>query len=497
MHYYLLPLTYFLILTLSISISVNATNITDKIDNQISKIRTQLNINSAIAIAVIDNEKIIYQRTTGYADIEHNILANDETLFYIASITKPLFAQFILQILEKSQYSLDTTLAQMFPEIKFHSEIKANKVTIKHLLSHTSGLQDNFLTNALSITGIHNKQLTKSMLSKLYSNTEKPLGQFQYTNLGYNIVSLWYENTFNIPWQTAIKHHLLTPLKMTHTTALRSEAKQQKLQIAKPYSYFSLEPTKALYLEKQDNTLHAAGGLLSSIEDMARFVNQQLTPSAIPNLKNNTKLSHKSLANVNSKRGDFERTTYGLGWYKGQYKKQVTMHHFGSFDGFRPHLSFMPNKGIGIVILNNEGMFNDKVTDVIADYIYGILLEEDDIEQTSLQRIAALSTMAKSYREKFITKEQSYHNRPLDLTKPINQYTGTYHHAMAGNVIINYQQEHFTVTWGNLHATATAYKETDVLRIKLRPSHGQLIRFIEYNSGISALTLDGITFKKR
>ncbi|MDO6425824.1 serine hydrolase domain-containing protein [Thalassotalea sp. 1_MG-2023] len=456
-----------------------------------------LDLQSSMAVAVVKNGNVIFQNTHGFADITKQEKATKNTLYYIASITKPIFSLAIQEVLSQSKYSANTTLKEMFPDVKFQAGIKAEQITIKHLLSHTSGLSDQYLTTAVSITGLHNQAQKLAMLTQLNVNEESPLGQFKYTNLGYNIVSLWYEKTFHNPWQTAVQQHVLTPMNMFATTGFKDEALRNNQQIAKPYAYFSLSPHKTLYLEKQDNTLHAAGGLYSTVSDMATFLRFQLNTKQIPSLSKNITNTQQLTTSLNSARGDFKRTHYCLGWYIGPYKHQTTYHHFGSFDGYRPHLSFMPEQGIGLVILNNEGMLNDKLTDIIADYIYGTLLKENDIEQKAASRIAKLADMAKKYRTAISEKEQSYLDKPLTLTLDKKAYTGTYVNPFAGEVNISLKEEKFFVTWGNLQATATAFNQPDILRIKLRPTRGQLIRFDVEQHSINTLTLDGITFNKK
>ncbi|OKY27312.1 serine hydrolase [Thalassotalea sp. PP2-459] len=475
----------------------NANSYLQKFDRFLINTIDTLDLKSSLSVAVVKDGTVIYQNTHGYANIAKQEKATANTLYYIASITKPIFSLAIQRVLSQSKYSLHTTLKEMFPEVNFQTEIKAEHITIKDLLAHTSGLSDQYLTTAVSLTGIHNPTLKLTMLTHLTINEENPLGQFDYTNLGYNIISLWYEKTFYHPWQTVVKQHVLTPMNMLSTTGFKSEALQNNKQIAKPYTYFSLSPQKALYLEKQDNTLHAAGGIYSTISDMATFLIHQLSAKQISSLSKSIHFTQKPIVALDSARGDFKRTHYGLGWYIGPYKQHKTYHHFGSFDGYRPHLSFMPEQGIGLVILNNEGMLNDKLTDVIADYIYGSLLKENAIEQTAAARLAKLANMAKKYRTVYVKKEQGYLEKPLALTLDKKAFTGTYAHPLAGEVNISLNDEKYFVTWGNLHATATAFKQPDILRIKLRPTRGQLIRFYIEQHSISALTLDGITFNKQ
>jgi len=476
------------------------TSFNEQLNQFINHTMKTLEIETATSIAVVQGDKIIYQNTFGYADIACKILADNDTLFYIASVTKPMFALAIIQALESSPYSLQTTLAEMFPTVDFANNIAAHQITIHNLLTHTSGLEDNYLALAVSTTGIHSPKLKVNMLAQLYSRVAEKQEIFDYTNLGYNILSIWYENAFKQKWQDAVKQHVFMPLNMHKSTAYVSEATNKHWSIAKPYSFFQPNKQQPLYLTKQDNTMHAAGGVLSTSKDMANFIVAQLNQgkinhhSAIP--ADMVNKSHQVSTDVSSKRGDFIRSGYAYGWYTGEYKQSLTFHHFGAFDGFRPHVSFMPEKSIGLVILNNEGQLNDKLTDLIADFVYGKLLDEPEIESRVLERVAELKSMAKGYRKKIVAKELDYHSAPMQLSRPKSAYVGTYSHPLAGQVYVSLTDGVFSFSWGNLNSNATAYKEIDVMRVKLRPTRPQLAQF-NMSGAQPELRLSDIVFTQK
>ena len=287
---------------------------------------------------------------------------------------------------------------------------------------------------------------------------------------------------------------------MSHSTAIISDAERNQRQIAKPYSFFSANPNEALYLTKQDNTMHAAGGVISSSNDMAKFLKLQLNAKTADNSHAPTsKLinrSQQAVATLTSSRGDFERNAYAYGWYTGSYKNHLTYHHFGSFDGFRPHLSFMPEEKLGLVILNNEGSLNDKLTDLIADFIYSKILAEKGVEQRINSRIAKLKTMAYKYRDKIVSKDKNYKLKPWQLGAEKENYVGKYHHPLAGDIRITHNDDVFELTWGNLKATATPLRGIDQMRVKFRPSSGQKIQFEMVDGNPTGLIYDGLTFVK-
>ncbi|NQY63232.1 MAG: beta-lactamase family protein [Alteromonadaceae bacterium] len=488
---------------------VQQTNFNDSFNRFMHHLNTELEINSGTAISVVKNDKILYQQNFGYADIKKKQAVTNNTLFYIASTTKPLFALALMQELQKNNQGLESTLAELFPNIAFANGSAVSSTTVKQLLNHTSGLEGNGLTAALALSGQYNQktllefltQLTK--ITKVPANNDANVGTFDYSNLGYNILSLAFNNNNNFQksWQSALIDNVFHPLAMTHSSPFYSYAKKQHWQISKPYSFFSESIESPLYLEKSDNVMHAAGGVISTANDMANLLLVQLNKGKLNGKQvlsaDLIKLSQQVTADVDSKKGDFKRTGYALGWYVGEYKSEELYHHFARFAGFRPHVSFIPKRKIGLVILNNEGDLNDKVTDIIADFAYSTLLGETGVEARLKKRIAKLKVMASKYRKKVLTKETAYKSMPWKLNLPNNAYLGHYKNKLMGNININKTDNHsFQLDWGNMKSLATATESADIIRIRFLPSQPQKISFNVVNNAVQSLTYDDVVFTK-
>jgi CubicO group peptidase (beta-lactamase class C family) len=472
-----------------------------KLNLFMQELYTEFNIQSGSAIAIVKDDHLLYQQNFGFADIKQQQKVGDETLFYIASSTKPLFALALLQELRKSTLNLDSSLASLFPKIQFSSAIQADKVSMTNLLNHTSGIAENGLEAALAYSGDYTPATLTQFLSAKEVNEESPLTHFAYSNLGYNILSLAFEQNFQHSWQTSMIKNVLEPISMTHTSPFISVNGEPIAGLAKPYSFFNDSIETPLYLQKENNTMHAAGGLVSTSQDMAKLLlvelnqgrldGQQVIPAEL------IARSQQITTVVDDKKGDFVRSGYALGWYTGEYKSELTYHHFGRFDGYRPHLSFMPAKKLGLVILNNEGDLNDMLTDIIADFAYSTLLDEADTDIRIKQRITDLKTMAGKVREKIVSKENNYLSMPLQLTLQHFAYTGQYKHALMGQIDIQQNSDGaFTFSWGNLHSVATALGKEDMLRVKAIPTHPEVLAFDINDGQVTSLQYGGFEFSK-
>lgn len=456
---------------------------------------------SGTAIAVIKNGKVIYQGYFGYADIEKKIPITAETAFYIASSTKPLFALNIL--LQETSGNLDTgnSLQSMFPTTKFEG-FDAGAITAHDLLVHASGIDNEPLVWATAFSGIHDQNSLARLVAASYPNTGIAHGQFSYSNVGYNITSLWATRVLGTPWQEQLRHSVFEPLEMHHSSAYMSEAKAAGWQVAEPYTIASQAPNEPIYLRKTDETMHAAGGVIAAAPDLARLMiaeldggkvdGKQLLPSKViaRSQEDQIKLDEQYL--------DFHRTGYAWGWYSGIYKQQRMLHHFGGFAGYHAHLSFMPDAGIALVVLNNEDMLAGRLTSLIADYVYGSLLEDQETLKRVTERFAELNTGIAQMQSGLGKRQAALDARPWALTLPKAAYAGTYNHELLGDFNVSVDNDgRMQLTWGRVNAIATGMEQSDQVRVEFVPNSGKVVGFVVENERVTGITFNGMRFERK
>ena len=448
------------------------------------------------AVAVVKDGRVLYEAYLGYADIGKRTPVTRDTVFYIASATKPFFA--LNALLKEAAGELDvaTSLQQLFPDLRF-AGFDAAAVTVRDLLTHTSGIDDPPLVWATAYSGVHDARSRRALVALAAPDAEAAHGTFEYTNVGYNILSVWMDQRYALSWQQQLERAIFDPLGMRHTTASVSRAEAAGWVLAKPYSFASARSAEPLYLTKSDQTMHAAGGLLLTAPDLARFLIAQLMDEGEPIARAVIARSHQPQAKVSSQYLDFERSGYAWGWYTGTYKGRPILHHFGGFAGFHAHLSFMPEDGIGLVVLNNDDVLGAQLTNLIADYVYGVLLSEPDVKARSERRFAELEGKAAALRAKAVEQRKSIESRPWNLSLPRDRYVGTYTHAALGDITLTLDQARRPVLrWGRLAATATGAEQRDHLRIEWVPNSGEFVAFEVVDGEVRALVFDRILFGK-
>lgn len=449
------------------------------------------------AVAVVKDGAIVYEGYFGYADIAARTPVTRDTVFYIASATKPFFALNALLKQEAGQFDTRMSLQQLFPDIRF-AGIDAQAVTVRDLLIHASGVDNPSLVWATAFSGAHDAGSRRALVAVSEPDAKAAHGTFKYTNVGYNILSVWMDQHLAMPWQEQLDRAIFQPLAMRHTTASISKAQAAGWPLARPYSFASAQPREPLYLTKSDDTMHAAGGLVSTAPDLARFLMAQLAPGDGGALaKTVVERSHVPQIALASKYLDFPRSGYAWGWYTGTYKGKTMLHHFGGFAGFHAHLSFMPDQDIALVVLNNDDVLGAQLTNLIADYVYGVLLEEPGMEATAARRFGELPAKAAEARAAATRQRGVIQARAWNLSQPRARYAGTYRNDRLGDLTVQVgADQHMVVRWGRLTATATGAEQPEHVRVELVPNAGEFLAFTVADGEVRAAALDNIVFKK-
>jgi CubicO group peptidase (beta-lactamase class C family) len=241
-------------LTLLLSLSLwtsSATAMDDfsAIDKYVNAAKKEVGLPTGTAIAIVKDGKIIYEGYFGYANIKEKKKVTDKTAFYIASITKPMFALSTLIMEHKGDIKDTTSMAAMFPKLKFH-HIDTKEVQLKHLMSHSAGIVNYPFVATLAYTGNHdNEQRHRLVAASTYDEKNK-LGEFQYTNLGYNIASVWAEDYYKQDWQKTLSELIYEPLGMVRTSSYMSDAIKKGFEVARPYGLRGKDPREVLAFEK-------------------------------------------------------------------------------------------------------------------------------------------------------------------------------------------------------------------------------------------------------
>lgn len=230
--------------------------------------------------------------------------------------------------------------------------------------------------------------------------------------------------------------------------------------------------------------------LVAELED-GRVDGEQVFPAAV------VTRSQQDQAVVEDRYQDFERTGYAWGWYSGRYKQQRMLHHFGGFAGTHAHLSFMPAAGIGLVVLNNEDTMAPRLTSLVADYVYGVLLGEAGIRARVAARFAELDASIAPLQASLPARRAALQARAWQLSLPRTAYAGRYRGEGLGELIVVVDAAGtMHLRWGRIASVATAMEAADTVRVEFVPNSGQGIVFTVESGRVTGLGFAGLRFDR-
>jgi CubicO group peptidase (beta-lactamase class C family) len=376
------------------------------------------------------------------------------------------------------------------------------KITVRDLLTHTSGLRNGILTNRLAFTGQVEPADLNRVFAEATSFSGEGYGKYAYTNLGYNIYGLLLQNTLDTKWQDLLQKRVFDPAGLKQTTAYISRAKAKKWKVASPYI---LDPSQGKVirsvLDKTDENMQSAGGMFMSITDLGKWINlnmnagklggKQIFPGEL--IRDAHTGYTKSTRNEPPFSGDGE---YGLGWQIGKYRNEKVIYHHGGFAGYRSHVSFMPDKRIGIGVLVNNDFAGGRAADMVAAYGYDWWLKTENLEADYGKQLEDLVGQYETRKGQVHASALERAKRTWQLSKAVGEYAGTYRNELHGTIEITVNGSAPAVRMGKLNTIATPFTEKDSIRVEMVPGgNGEVIKFTLNAAGnIEGLNYAGVTF---
>lgn len=290
---------------------------------------------------VIKDGQIEDCQSFGYANLENKILANCETNYRIASVTKQFTAMGILILINQGKLNYDTKLTEIITEFPEYGK----EITIKNLLSHRSGLQSYYKMYPKD----SEKQLVDKEVLNLLIKQDSLLfpanTNYRYSNSGYAVLAMVIERVSGKTFQDFLAEEIFKKLSMTHSTVYSKD----KLIKNRAFGY----KLKDSIYEKRDQSIWSAilgdGGIYSSVSDYAKWDKA---------LYNETLVSKDLLDDAFSnwdENGKTDESGYGFGWQIDMKNSKKYLFHGGSSSGFLNTTLRIPSEKITVAIFSNNG----------------------------------------------------------------------------------------------------------------------------------------------
>ncbi|WP_125722778.1 serine hydrolase domain-containing protein [Flavobacterium ustbae] len=326
----------FLIIAFLLFQNAFSQNLEAKIDSLIpAKFKSE---NPGGVFLVVKKGKILYRKAFGTADLELNVKMKPEFVFEIGSMTKQFTAVSILILAEQGKLKLEDEITKFIPDYPTNG----NKITIHHLLTHTSGIKD--FTSMKAIKNIAREDLSPKELVDFFKNEPidfKSGEQYKYCNSGYVLLGYIIEIVSGESYKDFITKNIFKKVGMQNTFYASNERiiknrvsgyRDKDGLINANYISFSIP--------------YASGSIMSNVDDLAKWQYA---------LDNNIILgktfTQKAFKNYKLNNGTY--IDYGYGWHLEKVKNKTVREHGGSIFGFKSMGVYIPEEEIYVVGLSN------------------------------------------------------------------------------------------------------------------------------------------------
>lgn len=289
-------------------------------------------------VIAVHGDEVLYRGARGLANVEHGIRLRPDMPLRLGSISKPFTALAILMLMEEGRLALQDPLVRHWPDFP-HADI-----TIEQLLAHSDGLQNH--TTLPEWQALNRQPTSTTELVALFSALPlrfSPGERHVYGNSGYVVLGALIERLSGLSYADFVERRIFAPLGMDASAYDRT----QRLMAGRVSGY-ELDGeacVNAAYLDMSHP--HAAGGLLSSVEDLARWNSVLDTDRLLSAATRQRAFSRYRL-------NDGTLAPYGLGWGIDDYEGEPMREHGGVINGFRSYMVSLPARGSFVAVLSNR-----------------------------------------------------------------------------------------------------------------------------------------------
>jgi CubicO group peptidase (beta-lactamase class C family) len=340
--------------------TAGAQTIIPQLDQYLAALHMNNELNGSILVA--ENGEVLYKKSFGYADFAGKIENTDTTLLNIASVSKTFTAIAVLQLKEKNKLRLDDTFIKYFPGFPYPG------ITIRQLLSHTSGLPDSepILDSIIAKNPgklFHNTDIIPALT--IYKNSKQlpfdPGQGWRYSNAGYALLALLIEKVSKQSFADYMKKNVFIPAGMMHTYVQTSLSEKNDKNRAATYMYsnhFEMKLQQMDTLSHMKEWTYNLAGLTGSTNvisctrdllqyDKALYSSKLVKPATMEEAFTPVRVNGKENIAV-------QGLSYGLGWFVEKDSiRGKTVSHSGAAPGIVTYFIRNLSRKQTVIILMN------------------------------------------------------------------------------------------------------------------------------------------------
>ena len=414
-----------LITLLSILSINNAFSQLDKrlkgLDSELEKVLKKLE-EPGFAIAIVENDQILYSKGFGYRDYENKIKVDSNTLFAIGSATKSFTSSLLGVLREDEKLDFEDSPIDHINELRFYNSQMNDVISIRDMMSHRTGLPRHDLSWYFFPTFSKDSLVSRVKHHKPFTSVRN---QWWYNNFMFMLQGVIAERITNKTWSENIKEMIFDPLGMT-----RSNTSIAELENSENAAFGYSQDFKKMDYYKIAG-MGPAGSINSSVNEMSKWLitwinkGEYKGKKILPPNYTEEAISSQSVVVANLPDEDnpgLHLTNYGYGWFLSSYKGHYRVEHGGNIDGFSTSAAFYPSDKVGIIVLSNQNASNTPsiVRNIISDRML-------DVKKTDWLKYHFDKLKEAELIQKELDKnEDSDKIKGTNPSRSMNEYEGEY-----------------------------------------------------------------------
>ena len=307
------------------------------------------------SVAIVKDGRVVYQKGFGVKEKGKSDKVDEHTVFRLGSLSKGFASVLTGVLVDERVVSWDNPVSRYLEEFKLNDPEQTDRVQIRHLLSHTSGLPRHAYTNlvedGLSLDRIIPRLEQVPLIAKEGE-------QLAYQNAAFSAIEKVLEGQTRTDFNTLLEEKLFKPLAMNHSSANYDSIRNSGNK-ALPHVYYSRSRGRVpISISRKYYNAVSSGGINASASDMGKWL--LLLTGHYPDVISEETLKelYDPIATINNRRfsrywDGVNESHYGIGWRVLDNHGQKIVYHGGYVNGYRSEIAFAPDDGVGICILIN------------------------------------------------------------------------------------------------------------------------------------------------
>lgn len=323
-----------------------------------------------LAVAVVSSKGILDIQTLGVRSVRDPELVSEDTVFRIASVSKTFAGAVASQLVQHNIFDWDDPISGILPQYAIGTDAASQQMTLRHVMSHTTGLMPHAFSNMLDAGVAYDKIQEKFHEIPTVCAPGRCYG---YQNVVFSLVADVVETSLQTSYEDFVRENIFAPLGMTHAS-MNYEDFAANPHASDPHQ-FGRNGWRVSSVNKAYYSTGPAAGINATILDMSRWAQANL--GAFPEVLPLSLLEMQHTPVVETPRGNYfnrwprlEKAWYGLGWRIMDYAGVRVIHHGGGVRGYRSEMVLIPAYDLGLVVLiNAETRLANDVVPQFLDHV--------------------------------------------------------------------------------------------------------------------------------